>query len=330
VFVEEQSKRFRLLGDYYKSDRLRLEAVIEANEVYDSLPEGKCPLCNRPLDAVETTNASAHEIFDAACREELRKIQLLQLDLQAAISDFETESVQLQRSLIDAENQLTRIDSQLQEVLAPRVRVAQSQLQSFIEQRVTLAGEEANRMNLLSLEQRLARAKSTRSIPAPVSSFNERATTSSTFDFCIVIEGILRAWKYPNLGTVSFDSSKADLVIGGQDRANKGKGYRALTYAAFTIGLMKYCRMKNIPHPGVVVLDTPLNPFKGPKKLGAEEDLSDEVKVAFYQYLATDHGGDQIIIVENEEPVELIRERSMYYHFTKNSSSGRYGFFPGA
>jgi hypothetical protein len=203
-------------------------------------------------------------------------------------------------------------------------------LQSFIEQRVTLAGEEANRMNLLSLEQRLARAKSTRSIPAPVSSFNERATTSSTFDFCIVIEGILRAWKYPNLGTVSFDSSKADLVIGGQDRANKGKGYRALTYAAFTIGLMKYCRMKNIPHPGVVVLDTPLNPFKGPKKLGAEEDLSDEVKVAFYQYLATDHGGDQIIIVENEEPVELIRERSMYYHFTKNSSSGRYGFFPGA
>lgn len=267
VFVEEQLKRLRLLGDYYKSDSLRLQAVIEANQVYDSLPEGKCPLCNRPLNASGNENASAHEAFDAACREELRKIQLLQANLQAAIADYEVERAQLQGSLRDLENELTRIDNQLQEVLAPHVRVAQSQLQALIQQRVNLAGEEASRASLVALERRLALAKSTHATPAPTSNFTERATTSSAFDFCAVVEEILRAWKYPNLGTVSFDSAKADLVIGGQDRANKGKGYRALTYAAFTIGLMKYCRMKNIPHSGLVVLDTPPEPVQGAKEI---------------------------------------------------------------
>lgn len=115
-------------------------------------------------------------------------------------------------------------------------------MQSLIQQRVSLAGEEANNVNIATLERRLALAKAvqpTASVPAP--NFNERAATSQAFDFCKVVEDILRAWKYPNLGTVSFDSTKGDLVIGGQDRANKGKGYRALTYAAVTWCARRSC-----------------------------------------------------------------------------------------
>jgi hypothetical protein len=138
----------------------------------------------------------------------------------------------------------------------------------------------------------------------------------------------LRAWRFPNLGTVSFDTEKGDLVIGDQDRANKGKGYRAVTYAAFTIGLMKYCRLKNIPHPGFVVIDTPMNPFKGPDAANAKEKVANDVKAAFYEYLANDTSGDQVIILENEEPPEAIRDRVNYFHFSGNPEIKRSGFFP--
>jgi hypothetical protein len=144
---------------------------------------------------------------------------------------------------------------------------------------------------------------------------------------CKVFEGILQAWNYPDLGSISFDTIKADLVIGDQDRGNKGKGYRAVTYAAFAIGLMKYCRAKDIPHPGFVVLDTPMNPLKGPDA-SSQEKVTDDVKEAFYNYLANDRSGDQVIIMENEEPPDHIRTSVNYYHFSKNVNVNPYAFFP--
>ena len=157
--------------------------------------------------------------------------------------------------------------------------------------------------------------------------FEQRATTRSASGYCKVVEVLLLAWKYPDAGNVAFDTDKSDLVIAGKDRANAGKGYRAITYAAFTIGLMKYCRLKNIPHPGLVVLDSPLNPYKGP--ISTEEAvLTDEVKGAFFRYLVDDTSGDQYIIMENDEPPVDIRDRVTYYDFTHNPALGRFGFFP--
>ncbi len=158
--------------------------------------------------------------------------------------------------------------------------------------------------------------------------FDNRATTALATDLCKEIEAILKAWKYPNLGTVVFDTDAADLVIDEQERTNKGKGYRAITYAAFAIGLMRYCRKKNIPHPGIVILDTPVNPFKDPDTGIDAEKVTDVVKEAFYDNLAADDSGDQIIIMENEELPSRLKSTINYLHFSKHPTIGRYGFFP--
>ena len=141
------------------------------------------------------------------------------------------------------------------------------------------------------------------------------------------MEELLSAWNYPDLGSVAFDTDKCDLVIGGKDRANTGKGYRAITHAAFVIALMKYCRMKSIPHPGFVVLDTPVNPYKGPSQSSSDK-LSDDVKAAFFRYLAQDGSGDQVIVMENYDPPPDVIASATYYNFTRNPHVGRYGFFP--
>ena len=90
LFLQEQLKRLRLLDDYYRTDRARLEAVIEASHVFHDLPEGTCPLCRQtyPPDA---GTAPPHAAFEAACAKEIEKIDVLQRDLGIAIADFTQE-----------------------------------------------------------------------------------------------------------------------------------------------------------------------------------------------------------------------------------------------
>lgn len=326
-FLTEQLKRLRLLSLYYKTDRDRLRAVVEASRVYHELPEGTCPLCDRPYAAAER-NGSPHQQFEESCVKEIQKIDALQADLQESIQDFTREEAELRTQERRLNAELKAINDQLINSLSPGNRSAQAELQALIQKRTAIAQSEVLKATTQSLEERLARIEIARNEKVARTSFEPRATTSVAFEFCQVVEGILRAWKYPNLGTVSFDTDKGDLVIGAQDRANKGKGYRAVTYAAFAIGVMKYCRLKQIPHPGFVVLDTPMNPFKGPDALNAKEKVSNDVKAAFYEFLANDDSGDQVIIMENEEPPDAIRQRVNYHHFSGNIDVDRFGFFP--
>ncbi|MCE9531618.1 MAG: AAA family ATPase [Planctomycetes bacterium] len=327
-FVDEQLKRFRLLDSYYQSDNDRLQAVIEASRVVHELPEGSCPLCNRVFADGEGLDGKAHNEFEAACVSEVEKIERLRVDLTAAIADSTAEQLELTARTGTIEGEMKSINGELQRLIAPTNRVQQFDLPLLIEKRTSLAKADTIRASIRSLELRRDNIKTALDEKPAKTSFDTRVTTSAAFEFCKVVEGILKEWKYPDLGTVSLDTEKGDLVIGGQDRANKGKGYRAVTYAAFAIGLMKYCRMKDIPHPGFVILDTPVNPFKGPKTNNPNELVTDDVKVAFFEYLANDTSGDQIIIMENVEPPVSVRNRVKYHNFSKNPSIGRYGFFP--
>ena len=71
----------------------------------------------------------------------------------------------------------------------------------------------------------------------------------------------LAKWRFPVRSDVSYDPGAADIVIDGKSRGANGKGVRAVTHAAFTIGLMRYCLKEDRPHPGFVVIDTPLTHF---------------------------------------------------------------------
>jgi hypothetical protein len=326
LFLQEQLKQLRLLDAYYRTDLARLEAVIEASQVIHDLPEGSCPLCSQTLPQ-DSGGVPAHAGFEAACRAEAQKIGTLQRDLLIAIADAEAELGTVAGQVEEIERESQQVSATIKETLAPATGVAQSELSTLVKTRTTVAQGMTLLQTVKQLEERLdaIRAAQKERIPKPV--FEPRATTSSASEFCKVVEEILSEWNYPALGTVAFDTDKCDLVIGGKDRANTGKGYRAITYAAFVIGLMKYCRKKSIPHPGFVVLDTPVNPYKGPT-VAAGEKLTDDVKTAFFEYLAKDQSGDQYIIMENSDPPNSLTSSVNYYNFTRNAAVGRYGFFP--
>ena len=148
-------------------------------------------------------------------------------------------------------------------------------------------------------------------------------------DFARTVQNLLQAWDFPGSERVSFDEKKKDLSIGGQPRTSSGKGFRAVTHAAMTIGLMDFCKERNLSHPGFVVLDSPLLAYWEPE---ASEDKAIlegiELKERFYEYLADNYNDSQILIIENEHPPANIEERIALTNFTGNPSEGRCGFFP--
>jgi hypothetical protein len=75
---------------------------------------------------------------------------------------------------------------------------------------------------------------------------------------------------------VSFDEGTYDLRIDGKNRRDNGKGVRAITHAAFKVALLMFCRERGLPHPGLLVLDTPMLTYRDPLRsregpLGADE-----------------------------------------------------------
>lgn len=83
---------------------------------------------------------------------------------------------------------------------------------------------------------------------------------------------------------------------------------------------------RSLPHPGFVVLDSPLLAYFEPE---GEEDLQlqgSDLKERFYSYLKMHHHRDsQIIIVENQHPPTSVQEGLAITVFTRNPAEGRFG-----
>ena len=81
-----------------------------------------------------------------------------------------------------------------------------------------------------------------------------------------------------------------------------------------------------MPHPGFVVLDSPLLAYFKPE---GDEDLAlrgTDLKERFYEYLVAHHKQDsQITIIENQHPPATIEPEITMTVFTGNPAEGRFG-----
>jgi hypothetical protein len=150
---------------------------------------------------------------------------------------------------------------------------------------------------------------------------------SSSIDrFSTVVLEILKEWHFPNVQRVHFDQRMRDLVIDGKNRVAFGKGLRAITQSAFSIGLLQYCRKQDTPHPGFVLLDSPLLSYKEPD--GEDDDLRHtDLKQRFYHYLRGIDDDQQVIIIENTDPPADVQTLPQAIKFTGNPDEGRAGLF---
>ena len=144
-------------------------------------------------------------------------------------------------------------------------------------------------------------------------------------DFSKTVEQILKEWHFPGATDVHFDEKTRDVVIGERPRGSRGAGLCAITYSAFTLALFEYCRVRQMPHPGFVVLDSPLIAYKEPSA-DDEGIVGIDLKQRFYEHLEKFAGEQQIFVVDNTDPPPSFLKKAE--HFTKNPAIPRYGLFP--
>jgi hypothetical protein len=150
-----------------------------------------------------------------------------------------------------------------------------------------------------------------------------------------MVSKVLTAWQFPGERHVSFDEETFDLKIDGKRRRDNGKGVRAITHAAFKVALLLYCRERDLPHPGFLVLDTPLLTYRDPLTSKYGELSNDEQEIAslslkdhFFEHLSAESQGAQFIVLENIDPPANITELAKVEVFFGTRGGGRFGLFP--
>lgn len=328
--VRELVKRFSLLESLYTTDIARLESTQETGQLLVQLEEGLCPLCGaEPANHRHEGLLKSEDVasLTEACRAEQQKLVLLKGELQETLQKLREEDEQLSGVTNSIDAELATIQSTLFSELEPRVRVTKEGLEKLFERR-----QQAERgLSYFDELRRLESARGVFDIKAKEEkkkpSF-DKTPAGVTDELAVLVGDILTSWDYPGIDRVVFDTLANDIVINGKPRGSHGKGYRAITYSAFVIGVMLFCRRKGLPHPGFVLLDSPLVTYRRPDKMDSEDDsISEGMVPPFYEYLSMLGEDCQVIIIENEEPSDDVKAKaSAYNHFTRNKQVGRYGF----
>jgi hypothetical protein len=322
-------ERFTLLGRHYDSDIERLRGIEEAGTLFVALGQAVCPLCGaEPAHHRHDSDCDGNvDAVVAAARSELAKINLLRTELDETVTNLRREHTAFDRSLPRVENQLRQISTTLEERFSPRLTRLRSSYKELADKRGEVREALVMLRTLQDAEQRRIDLDKQPAEQNGSSIADGDLPIAIAEKFAQEVEAILKQWHFPDANRVYFESKARDLVIDGKLRTARGKGLRAITHAAFTFGLLQYCRANNTPHPGFVILDSPLLAYRAPE--GDEVDLTGtDLNEQFYAHLASLTPDKQVIIVENTDPPDTVTSHPQAIMFSKNPHSGRYGFFP--
>ena len=333
VVIEGLAGRFELLERHYASDIERLSTVVEVGTRLEALPTQSCPICGAAPDAHRPEDVAAHfrlQDVQAAAETERGRTEVLLRDLKKVLAELSAEGAGREASRIALQGEIRQLEAKIAVEVQPQAHASAEQLHQQDRRRDTVVRGRALVEQLSELRARatqLENASKRGKKGAP--SVETGARTAEMEAFALQVQEVLAAWQFPDTGRVVFSDESQDLVIGGQDRASHGKGVRALTCAAFISALMRHCVSKQQPHPGLVVLDSPLVVYRDPDTLGSESAHMRQagVKDAFYRAMADGLCLGQVIVLENEDPAPDVAGRITHVHFTK-VKTGRYGLFP--
>ncbi|MYC69003.1 MAG: hypothetical protein F4X12_22065 [Acidobacteriia bacterium] len=326
--IDELSSRFDLLGRHYQSDLKRLEAIHESGSMFVHLERNTCPLCGAEPENqhLESDCDGNTEALVEAADAEIEKVRQLNRELGATVDVLRGEREQIDSELPALHEQYSDLDSRVSEVVAPAVTSQRASYNELSSKRVAILQSVQSLTQLEKLVRQRGELEREDNGETETPETRTEIGSSTLNALAQTVQRVLSDWHYPNVEPVFFDEVKKDFQIGGKRRGSTGKGLRAITHAAVNIALLEFCLDAGLPHPGFVVLDSPLLAYWEPE--GDEDDLTGtDLKERFYEYLLGLRADVQVIVVENEHPPDFVVERSNVVVFTKNPHQGRYGFF---
>lgn len=327
--VRSLLERFALLERHYTSDVARLRGIQESGTLFQVMGAGPCPLCGALPEHHHVDGGSDEDVSAvvAAAGSEIVQIEVLQRELRITVGELQREALAFEARLPPLERRLQKVSAEAEEIAAPELGRMRTSYKDLAEKRGSVQAALSVLQGVQQLEDLRAGLEGGDDGTEASSAIVSAIPVSVAEAFARGVERILGEWHFPGPERVFFDQSAKDLIIAGKPRTSRGKGLRAITHAAFTIGILDHCRKSAAPHPGFVVLDSPLLAYREPE--GTEDDLSGtDLQARFYESLDGWPDDRQVLVVEN---VRVPEDRPMHGRvtvFTGNRHFGRYGFFP--
>ena len=326
--IQELRARFELLREHYGVDRERLKSIQESGTLFAYVERVVCPLCGAGPEAQHADadcEGNVATIVEAATAE-ISKIERLSKELSSAVTDLLTEQDSLSALRVTVGHAYANVDADIRQTMAPHVEEARAKFTDIIETRSAVRESLALFERLEKLEVRRAGLDEVAAEPAEKAKVAVGFSEVVAHQFSLKVEQILKAWNFPGECRVHYDKDASDFVIDGKPRGSRGKGLRAITHAAVSIALLEYCQEHELPHPGFLLLDSPLLAYFKPE---GDEDTAlqgTDLKERFYSYLKAHHGDEsQVIIIENQHPPDSELEGLSLTVFTRNPAEGRFG-----
>lgn len=325
--IAELLERFELLDEHYRVDIERLKSIQESGYVFVHIEIAACPLCGAEPDAQHTDqdcDGNVESIMLAATAE-ITKIEKLKAELVGAVKALDQEAFVLEINLKKKREEHQEFTTEVQEIMSPQVSGLRSIFTELIEKR----SEVQKAKDLYDQQDKLLRRKA--SLLEEDEAKDDQKITfgipkATAHEFSLKVGNLLNSWHFPGDCHVHFDEKASDFVIDGKPRGSRGKGLRAITHAAVTIGLLEYCQEHGLPHPGFVVLDSPLLAYYEPEGDDDRELQGTDLKERFYEYLTQHHAtGSQVVIIENQHPPRKFISDLELTIFSGNPTQGREG-----
>lgn len=323
LLLAETIQRFNLLRKNYESDLNRLDFIEEAIFYTEQLVDVKCPVCDGPFNSEEADVKTAVLV-------ELQKTKMQLNDLISTIVETRGKE-QAKESAINKINlEIEQIDQVIQRELQPVLFEFKHKIDNMLDLRDKFKMMQFNEEKLKELLRSQEELKEKIEAKQVKVEFNNSINQNSLNLFSQIVQGILTDWHLEEEIEVKFNEEKKDIVINGKEKEGFGKGYAAILNSAFIIGVLKYTIKLGLPHPRIVIIDSPLTTYKkkDTKTDESEQAVKEEVKDAFFKSLSKYKDNVQFIILENIEPKKEIQENINYCRFTGNKSINRYGFIP--
>jgi hypothetical protein len=324
-------ERFAKLQAIYRSDLDRLHSIEEGGSLLAAIAGRDCPVCGAPPSAQKHQHA-AEEISMAhtAAAAEARKIEREQRELAQVVDSLHAEALELASSIASLNEQIEEFDQRALD-LRPTEASLRSSFEAYNAQLAKLG-------KLSDLQLRRDELSSRRAEIDAAHTKSARDTlpvgpeSTVLFEFGETVKAVLTEWDFPDADKIEFDAKANDITVAGKARDANGKGVRAVLHAAFNVAVALHCIQKCLPHPGFVVLDTPLLTYREPLK-SKHGDLSDDEKALkgtslaekFYKHLASLEEKLQVIVIENSDPPAAIEDLAHIEVFTGLVGVGRYG-----
>lgn len=328
VEITEMLARFSLLYSQYSNDLVRLENIAEAGTLFYALPSGRCPVCGAKSEAHDPTGGCDVDTVSivAAAEGEQVKIRALQNELRDVVGTLEREKTEIENEFPETQKALQQANAFLSD-MNPQISAQRGRFLEFMDKKSEIERNLELFVNLDRLQQKQQEIEQEFCAAASEDDVASPLPTKPLFDLSNSVASFLEEWGLMDHASVHFDNETRDFVINGKHRSSNGKGHRAITHAAATLGLLKFTETKGIPYPGFVILDSPLLAYEEPEN--DEDDLSGtDVSLHFLRSLAA-WKSIQTIILENKKsiPSEFAQGDGIT-QFTKSITTGRYGYFP--